>query len=323
LSGGLGTLYVKDVLGADAVVLGLFSSIWSAVYLVFILIGGWIGDRYNRKKTLLLGTALTLPNPIIYALAPSWHPLIFANFLGALGSALASPAYTSILYISVKQRERSRAIATLNTLSSMANMFVPPLGAYLIEMTGGLEEIRKMFILQFFISLTVWIYTSRTLKVKSASKKVEVKGFTEVLNDIFRQMKTVYHLSKERKASSWLYIQVIGPFAWELVGPFWTIYAADVCKSPLFVIGLLSTVSGLTNILLQVPLANISDKKGRKKIILALRPFRYMCIIVLLVGGSYNFAFSPLIPLLAWILDAMQHGARLCLRKPRADGMRC
>ena len=119
LIGGLGTLYVKDVLGADAVVLGLFSSIWSAVYLVFILIGGWIGDRYSRKDILLLGTALTIPNPILYALAPSWHLLIVANLLGALGSALINPAYTGILYGSVGQRERSRAIAVLNTLSSV------------------------------------------------------------------------------------------------------------------------------------------------------------------------------------------------------------
>jgi len=296
---------VKDVLGADAIILGLFSSIWSAIYLVFILIGGWVGDRYDRKKTLLIGTALTLPNPVIYALAPSWHLLLFANFFGALGSAVANPAYSGILYESVEQRERSQAIATVNTLSSLANLFVPPAGAYLVEIMGGLGEIRRMFILQSLISLAVWVYTSKTLTISSATKENEVKGFAEVLSDISRQMKSVYRLSKERRASSWLYVQLIGPFAWELVGPFWTIYAADVCKSPLLVIGLLSTVGSLVSIILQVPLANISDVKGRKRTILLLRPFRYMCIIALLVGGSYTFALAPLIPLFAWTLDAI------------------
>jgi len=305
LTGGLGALYVKDVLGADAIVLGLFSSIWSAVYLVFILIGGWIGDRYNRRDILLLGTALTMPNPFIYALAPSWHLLIFANFLGALGSALVNPAYTGILYGSVGQRERTRVIAILNTLSSLVNLVVPPLGAYLIESTGGLQEIRKIFILQFIISLAIWIYTSKTLHIKRAATENEVESFVEALKDIFVQMKTVYHLSRERKASSWLYMQLVGPFAWELVGPFWTIYAADVCGSPLFIIGLLSTVGSAARILLEVPLAKISDRKGRKKTILMLRPFRYMCIAALLIGGSYGFSFSPLIPLLAWVLDAI------------------
>jgi len=305
LTGGLGALYVKDVLGADAVILGLFSSIWSAVYLVFILIGGWIGDRYNRRDILLLGTALTMPNPVIYALAPSWHLLIFANFLGALGSALVNPAYTGILYSSVAQRERTRVIAILNTLSSLVNLVIPPLGAYLIESTGGLQEIRKVLILEFIISLAIWIYTSRTLHIERAATETEVESFAEALKDIFLQMKAVYRLSRERKASSWLYMQLVGPFAWELVGPFWTIYAVDVCGSPLFVIGLLSSVDSVARILLEVPLANVSDRKGRKKTILMLRPFRYMCIAALLIGGTYGFSFSPLIPLLAWILDAV------------------
>ena len=305
LTGGLSALYVKDVLGADAVILGLFSSIWSAVYLVFILIGGWIGDRYNRRNILLLGTALTMPNPIIYALAPSWHLLIFANLLGALGSALVNPAYTGILYSSVGQRERTRVIATLNTLSSFVNLIVPPLGAYLIESTGGLQEIRKMFILEFIISLAIWIYTSRTLRIERAAMETEVESLPEALKDILVQMKAVYRLSRERKASSWLYMQLVGPFAWELVGPFWTIYAADVCRSPLFVIGLLSSVDSVARILLEVPLANISDKKGRKKTMLILRPFRYMCIVALLIGGSYGFFFVPFVPLLAWALDAI------------------
>lgn len=305
LTGGLSTIYVKDVLGADAIILGLFSSIWSAVYLVFILIGGWVGDRYNRKKILLAGTFLTLPNPIIYTIAPSWHLLILANFLGALGSALANPAYFGILYSSVKQRERSRAIATLNTFSSTTNLVVPPLGAYIIQASGGLQEIRKMFAIQFFISLLVWFYTYRTLKIKSTANEKEVKGFTEAISDIVLQMRNVYRLSKERKAASWLYVQLVGPFAWELIGPFWTIYAAEVCGAPLFVIGLLSTVDSLTRILLQVPLANIADKQGRKKMILLLRPFRYACIVALLVAGSFKLSISPFIPLLAWILDAI------------------
>jgi MFS family permease len=234
VTGGLGALFVKDVLGADAIILGLFSSIWSAVYLVFILVGGWIGDRYDRKKMLLIGTALTLPNPIIYAVAPSWHLLILANFLGALGSAVANPAYIGILYGSVNQRERSRAIATLDTLSSLANLVVPPLGAYVIEVAGGLGEIRKMFALQFVISLSVWMFTYKKLKLKSKTGEKEVSGFTETLSDIFSQMKSIYRLSRERKATSWLYIQLAGPFAWELVGPFWIIFAADVCMHVAF-----------------------------------------------------------------------------------------
>ena len=305
LAGGLSALYVKEVLGADGVVLGLFSSIWSAVYLFFILIGGWVGDYHDRKKMLLLGTALTLPNPIVYAFAPSWHLLLIANFLGALGSAFANPAYTGILFASVEQKERSRQIAAINTLTALANVVFPPLGAYLIGWMGGLNEIRKMFILQFFFSLGVWVYTLKALESNPSDGKEGFRGIKKLFQDIFHQMGDVYRLSKERKAAPWIHMSLLGPFAWELVGPFWTIYAAEACGSPFFVIGLLSTVSSLTSILLQVPMARISDRKGRRRTILAARPFRYICIVSLLIAGSIDSGFTPFIPILAWVLDAV------------------
>ena len=184
-------------------------------------------------------------------------------------------------------------------------MVFPPLGAYLVEWMGGLNEIRRMFILQSFFSLGVWLYTLKGLESRPVDREEEFKGFKETLRDILHQMGEVYRLSKERKATPWLYMYLAGPFAWELIGPFWTIYAAEVCGSSLFIIGLLSTVGSLTSILLQVPMANISDRKGRIKTILAVRPFRYMCILSLIISGSYNSAFTPFVSLLAWILDAV------------------
>jgi len=290
LAGGLSALYVKQVLGADGVVLGLISSIWSGVYLVFILIGGSVGDYHDRKKMLLLGTALTLPNPIIYALAPSWQPLLIANFLGALGSAFANPAYTGILYASVEQKERSRQIATINTLTGFANVVFPPLGAYLVQWMGGLDEIRNIFLLQTLFSVGVWLYTLKALESKPLSTQEEPKSLKNLLREVFHQMKDVYRITKERKATPWLYMSLTGPFAWELVGPFWTIYAAEVCGSPFVIIGLLSTVSSLTAILLQIPIAGIADRKGRRRTILAVRPFGTSA------GPSWSAAQTEVMP---------------------------
>jgi len=305
LTAGLSTLYIKEVLGADAVILGLFGSIWSAVFVVFILIGGWIGDRYDRKKVFLLGTALTLPNPIIYALASDWHLLILVNFLGALGSAISNPVYNAILYSSIEQKKRSQIVASLAVMASIVNMVAPPLSAYIIQMMGGLEEIRKMFVAQFLISFAVWIYTLRKLKMMPTSERSEVKGFVKAAKDMLFQMRTVYRMSRERKAFSWVIMFLLGPFAWQLVSPFWPIFAAEVCLSPLLIIGLLPTVDSLTRIFLQIPLANISDKKGRKRVILLIRPFRYVALTVLVLGGSYHNSVTPFIPLFVWMLDAI------------------
>ncbi|RLI12821.1 hypothetical protein DRO35_02115 [Candidatus Bathyarchaeota archaeon] len=304
LTAGLATLYAKEVLGADAVVLGLFGSIWSAVFVLFILIGGWIGDRYDRKNVLLLGTALTLVNPMIYALASNWRILILVNFLGAIGSAISSPAYNAILFSSIEQNRRSQFVATLTVTASIVNMITPPLSAYLIQMMGGLEEIRKMFLIQFFISFLVWIYTWKRLKTNPSQEKRKIRGISEAAKDMFLQMKKVYLLSRERKASSWIILFLLGPFAWQLLSPFWSIYAAEVCMAPLLIIGLLPTADSIIRIFFQLPLARIADRKGRKKIILLVRPLRYAALITFIIGGTYKSSITPFIPVLVWMLDA-------------------
>lgn len=306
LTGGLDTLYMKEVLGADAVLLGLFASIWSAVFLLFVLVGGWISDRYDRKKTLLIGTVLTLPNPLILALAPSWEWLILTNILGAIGLALATPAQVAILFTSVEQSYRSRALAVISTLSSLANTLTPPLGGLIVRQLGGLDDMRIIFAIQTILASAVWLYTAKNLHVKQAAGERKMKGLLEAVRDIFSQMRGVYRLSRERKATPWLYISFTGPLAWDIVGSLWTIYAAEVCRTPLYVVGLLVSVYGITHVLLQLPLANLADQKGRKKVILMTRPFLYLCLGTLLVGGTLRtWVWTPFLPILAWVMRSI------------------
>jgi len=306
LTGGLDALYVKEVLGADSVLLGFLASVWSATFLFFILLGGWMSDHYDKKKMLLIGMALTLPNPLIFALAPDWRITIVANLLGAAGAAFSTPAHVALLYLSSEQRTRSRVLAVMSTINNLVNIVVPPCGALLIQTLGGLNEIRSIFVVQFFLSMLVLHYTNKKMSSLARRENIQPKGLTESVKEIFGQMAHIYKVSKERKATAWLVIALTGPWAWETVMPFWVIYAAEVCGSSLLVLGFLPAVYSLTTALLLYPLAEVSDRKGRKKVILLVRPFLYLCVITLLIGGIFpDLPFTPLLPLLAWIFRAI------------------
>ena len=307
LSSGLNILFIRRVLGADAIALSILTSVWSIVFLTFIFIGGWI-SQYSRKKMMVAGMTLTLFNPLIYAFAPDWRMIIIAYFLGALGSTLVTPAYVSLLFSFSERKNRSRTIAIMNTLNSLANSIVPPIGATLIQTIGkgDLNWLRNIFIAQFFLTIAVVIYTWRRLEDKPLTKRRPMKKPTEAVKDIFGQIGKVYKVSKKRGATPWLLLSLTGPWAWETIGPFWVIYAAEICSSPVIVLGFLPSLYSLIVAILALPLAEISDKKGRKKAILMTRPFLHLCIISLLIGGTIrNWAFTPFIPLIAWILRAI------------------
>jgi len=308
LSGGLNILFIKEVLKADAIILSMLTSIWSMVFLAFILVGGWISDQYSRKKMLISGMALTLPNPLIFALAPDWRMIVIAYVLGAVGTALTTPAYIALLYSYSERKTRSRTIALMNTVNSIANIIVPPVGATLIQTlgNGNLNWIRNIFLIQFFSTIIVLAYTWRRLEDKVQLNRKTPKNLIHAIKDVFGQMNKIYKISRERKAASWLLLALTGPWAWEAIAPFWIIYAAEVCGSPIIVLGFLPSIYSLTTALLMLPLAEISDKKGRKKAILFARPFLHLCIIILLIGGTFKeSALTPLIPLIAWIFRAI------------------
>ena len=308
LSGGLNILFIKEVLKADAIILSMLTSIWSMVFLAFILVGGWISDQYSRKKMLISGMALTLPNPLIFALAPDWRMIVIAYVLGAVGTALTTPAYIALLYSYSERKTRSRTIALMNTVNSIANIIVPPVGATLIQTlgNGNLNWIRNIFLIQFFSTIIVLAYTWRRLEDKVQLNRKTPKNLIHAIKDVFGQMNKIYKISRERKAVSWLLLALTGPWAWEAIAPFWIIYAAEVCGSPIIVLGFLPSIYSLTTALLMLPLAEISDKKGRKKAILFARPFLHLCIIILLIGGTFKeSALTPLIPLIAWIFRAI------------------
>lgn len=222
LSGGLDIVFLKEILGADAIILSMLASIWSIVFLIFILVGGWISDQYSRKKMLIVGMALTLPNPLIFAFAPDWRITVAAHFLGAVGTALVAPAHVGFLFAYSKQKTRSRTIALMNTINNTANIIIPPIGAILIQTLGGgnLNWIRNIFIAQFFLSIMVLAYAWRRLEDKPPTVRRAPKSLMYAVKDIFGQMGRIYKVSRERGATPWFFLALTGPWAWETVAPF-------------------------------------------------------------------------------------------------------
>ena len=303
VTGGLDALYVKNVLGADAVTLGMLASLWSFSFLVSIWISGWLSSYYDQKKLMAIGTALTVPNPLILALTPDWRLTIAVNVLAALGTAFVAPSKTSLLFSNSKQENRSRSIAMITTLTNLANSVVPPLGAIAVQQMGGLNELRKIFFIQFAISVVVLIYTWKALKEEKRRAENRSGRLVTVIKGIFTQLGEVYKTSRERKVRAWLFLSLTGPWAWEIIGPFWMIYAAEECKVPISILGLLTSFYSLTTVILLLPLAHLSDKKGRKKAIILTRPFLYLCILTLLLGGTLKSLWF--IPVLAWVFKAI------------------
>ena len=103
--------------------LGLASSV---LYL------GAIGDRYGRKKLLLIGLALSIPTAALAAWAPDATVLIAARFLGGVCAGMVYPTTLSIITALYIGKQRVMAIALWSGIGASVAAIGPAVVGWLL-----------------------------------------------------------------------------------------------------------------------------------------------------------------------------------------------
>ena len=103
--------------------LGLASSV---LYL------GAIGDRYGRKRLLLIGLALSIPTAALAAWAPDATVLIAARFLGGVCAGMVYPTTLSIITALYIGKQRVMAIALWSGIGASVAAIGPAVVGWLL-----------------------------------------------------------------------------------------------------------------------------------------------------------------------------------------------
>ncbi|HUO23232.1 MAG TPA: MFS transporter [Caulobacteraceae bacterium] len=101
-----------------------------------LLFGGAAGDRYGRRRLLILGTVLFALASTACALAPSLALLLAGRVAQGIGAALLMPNSLAILGEAFTGEARGRAIGAWAAVGAMAGAIGPVLGGWLIDAVG-------------------------------------------------------------------------------------------------------------------------------------------------------------------------------------------
>ena len=101
-----------------------------------ILIGGATGDRFGRRRVLLIGLTIFAVSSLACALAPTVGVLIGARSFQGAGAALLVPQSLAIISASFPREVRGRAIGIWAGASAITTAMGPPLGGILIDAWG-------------------------------------------------------------------------------------------------------------------------------------------------------------------------------------------
>lgn len=123
---------IKAELGADESQLQWIVAAYGLVIAALLLPLAGIGDRYGRRRLLLLGVAGFGLTSAGAAFARSADQLVVARGLMGIGGAATMPATLAVLSNVFPDHERPRAIALWSGVSSLAAAAGPVIGGFLL-----------------------------------------------------------------------------------------------------------------------------------------------------------------------------------------------
>jgi EmrB/QacA subfamily drug resistance transporter len=116
-----------------------------------ILVGGSLGDRFGRKRMMVLGSGAFAVTSLLCGLAPGIGWLIAFRALQGVAAALLMPESLAIIQVSFRPEDRGRAIGAWSALGGIAAAVGPVLGGWLVDVASW----RWMFYLAIPVAAAV------------------------------------------------------------------------------------------------------------------------------------------------------------------------
>jgi MFS family permease len=269
-----GTIYMRT-LGASVGDIGFLTSAQSLVRVLLSLPGGILTDRVKRVKRLYLGSRfLSLPVNLMKAFATSWPVYFWTRIWEVMTWRILMPTGRIISIAAITNRDRVKALALNRTVFSAVGLIAPIIAAYAVTYFGGLDRVesfRPLFLIQFVVSVVIFLIFATQLVEpefqKSSPRKV---GVLQSTLEIFTQVPGLKMI---------LLLNLVRNFLMQIRMPLIQVYFYEVKNADAFVIAYQSTISTAVALLFSVPLSNLAERVGRRKMGYLSQIVYVLCIL--------------------------------------------
>jgi MFS family permease len=244
-----------EALGAPVTAIGLFGTCQDLLDGVYQYPGGWIGDRYGRRRALLLFVLLAAIGYALYWAAPTW-PFVFAGLAFVMAwSSMASPTLFAVVGDALPPERRALGFTVQSVLRRVPITLAPIVGGVAIAAYGVIGGV------QLGLAVTLALAVATLLAVGRIDIPVVRDERPMNIQTVWRALPT---------SLRWLLASDIFVRTCEgLVDVFLVLYAINVVGVDAPAYGVLIAVQAGTAILSYLPGARVADRVGRKPFVVA------------------------------------------------------
>lgn len=272
------SLYLYQERGVSMTLVGTAFLASGLISAVTQMIGGFLSDRYGRKKIILVSMSLNILNNIgmiamIAFSAPVWV-ILFVYILGRAAGMTSRPALSAMV-VDLSKRERlTETYGLLRVGRNLGWAAGPALGGYLATFLSyawlfGVAVLMNTiaFLIILFFLKESWSETTEHIDIRSIFSAVENKTFVLFTGLCLLVFLCMAHL-----------------------GSTLSVFTVDRLGFSTAEYGLLLTTNGLFVVLFQYPVALVISRL-KKSTVLVLGSFLY-CIGWLYMGWTTGFVWA-------------------------------
>jgi len=274
-------IFLSSVLGVSTSFIGLLEGIAESSASLLKGVSGWFSDKIKKRKPIIfLGYGLsTISKPFLYLATAGWHVLV-VRFMDRVGKGIRTSPRDALVADSSLPQERGVAFGIQRAMDNLG-AFLGPLAAFLILPILN-NNLRLVFLVAFLPALVAIFIIIFFVK-----EKARVQSQTQQTKPV-----SLKYFNKDFR----IFVFILGVFTLGNSSDAFLILRAKDLGIHLLFIPVLWLVLNFVSSISSVPSGSLSDKIGRKKVIL-LAFFVY--------GAVYlGFAFSKTQSLI-WVFMAL------------------
>ncbi|MCW4045202.1 MAG: MFS transporter [Candidatus Bathyarchaeota archaeon] len=264
--------YMRETLNASPVEVGILYATANVCVAVTLLAGGFLADKYDRKKILILSWLSWAPAPLIFAFASNWTQMLPGMLLW--GILFSQPTSTAYIVTTVDKKKVTLAFTAISSAWSLGYVFSPAIGGYLAQTVN----MQFVFFLAsiFYASAGVILCLIRKQTPPSHKQQAQEKNYSKL------------ELLKDRRLLTFSAFFAMSMFTMLLFRPFIPTFVADAYGYRSFEIGVLGSFFFLGSAILGIALGRVGDKYKKSYAFAAALALTASSLVLLLLTGNFH-----------------------------------
>ncbi|MEM1585914.1 MAG: MFS transporter [Candidatus Bathyarchaeia archaeon] len=277
-----------QALGASGTDIGLIMLISGLVLLISAPYIGLAIERKPIKRMMILGLICDITAMVIFALANDWRLLIPAFIL--YNQVIRQIPLADVVFITFTEpHKRATLIGLSRIFCGIMSIFAPLIASAIVTYYGGINMhgIRPLY------HISIPILSAALLILYKGLDEISMSNDTR--NAVYPKKKSMllYEYQKffksEKYLLHWIVIRLFRDSSHGLLITFAPLWIVNVKGATATMLGILSTLSVTSGLLMQVPAGKLADKFGRKKTFFLFTTFYCVGLIMLILAPAPEY----------------------------------